>query len=215
MTIEILNLIIFLVSVAFLFILAASELKLKNKINLNRHPININYHLQLQKKFQTLAGQFQEKIPSIEVRILRLKLALEELNELAHAYGLVSSFNNIQKLKSEENQEDDTYIYNELAALDAVVDIAVINNGTIITQCHENIFDNAYIDVTENNLLKFKKNEEEARAEFIQRSNIHKEDIKLCINIYNNEIYYSLKNNAGKILKYKDHPKVDLSQYVK
>lgn len=165
----------------------------------------MNKHLELQKQFQELAGQTQfeiDEIPDIETRELRLKLALEELCELAEAFGLVETFSQIMYDKSRDVHGIviDTHVYNQTEALDAMIDIAVINNGTIITCGFVEIFDREYENVDTNNKTKFHTDYNEAvkTQSYYCVNNLYSsiEKIKL-----NDVLFYVVKNIAGKVLK--------------
>ena len=132
----------------------------------------MNKQLELQLDFQKLTGQKDfslNRTPTVEERKLRLQLALEELCELADAYGLKHMFNQFlydcfetEVYKNRGKSRIDTEIYNETEALDAVIDIAVINNGTIICQGQHTIFDKEYVNIDTNNKTKFHKTNAEA-----------------------------------------------------
>lgn len=162
--------------------------------------------------FQQLTGQtdINRRIPTVEERKLRLKLALEELEELAEAYGLDEYFIDLKDTQSVEKEEYyfnelnsaviDSEVYNQIEVLDALVDINYINNGTVVTSGLQNIFDEAFDLVHANNMTKFHTSIYEANKTFFHHSNLNTKCEVVEI-IVNDEIYFIVKNKSGKILK--------------
>lgn len=173
----------------------------------------MNKHLELQKEFQVLADQSSNVIPDIETRKLRLELALEELCELAEAFGLYETFSFIlyKKLnKLEYLEKKDTEIYNAIEVLDALIDIEVINNGSIISCEFEEIFDREYENVDTNNKTKFHTDyweADETKKYYISKG-IQVDIHKIIINDY---WYYVIKNEYGKVLKPYNYESVKLN----
>lgn len=170
----------------------------------------MNKHLELQLAFQKLAGQTVGDInyvPTVEERKLRLKLALEELTELAEAYGLVQYFSNISR--THETTEIDTEEYNAVEALDATVDIAVINNGTIITCGLHNVFDKNYELVDTNNKTKFHTDYLEALKTQKYYTDKNTESTISEI-IVDDIVYFTVLNSFGKVLKPYNYESVKL-----
>lgn len=178
----------------------------------------MNKHLELQKEFQELAGQTQfgmNEIPDIETRKLRLKLALEELCELAEAFGMLGTFSDIMrdKIGTIEASCFDKFEYNQIEALDAMLDIEVINCGTIITCGFEEIFDREYENVDTNNKTKFHT----SYGEIIKTENYYYQqgykldEIKSYLILHNNKEYYVVKNQYGKVLKPYNYKPVKLN----
>lgn len=187
----------------------------------------MNKQLELQLEFQIKANQSEIKIkrkPTVEERKQRLSLALEELSELAiDGYGLDVTYIKMLEAKAESLKKklmqsdrkpiQDTEIYNEKSALDAVIDIAVINNGTIIAQGHHTIFDREYENVSQNNLTKFTKYPLEAQTSVDFHTKNGKENLEIDEVIFNGEQWYSVKDldNHGKILKPYNYESVELN----
>ena len=176
----------------------------------------MNKQLELQKQFQLLAGQTRfgiNETPDIETRVLRLKLALEELCELGEAFGLEDTFSSLLQSKIKDGYDKiviDTHAYNRKEALDAMIDIAVINNGTIITCGFEEIFDREYENVDTNNKTKFHTDIDEAlRTQDYYIYGHVKTTIEKVI--VNNVIFYVVKNIAGKVLKPYNYEQVELN----
>lgn len=173
----------------------------------------MNTHLKLQTRFQQLTGQeikdINYKMPVIE-RTLRLKLALEELCELSEAFGLENTFSDMCFDSMYKNiKKEDTYIFNQTEVLDALIDIEVINNGTIIACGLETIFDENYKIVDTNNKTKFHKTYLEAVT---TQKFYSAQDIKVRIQKIelDNFIFYAIKNELGKTLKPHNYEKVIL-----
>lgn len=177
----------------------------------------MNKQLELQLKFQLLAGQNKfgiDEIPDIETRELRLKLALEELCELAEAFGLSKTFGAIMQSKIKDtfitNETYDTNEYNQVEVFDALIDIAVINNGTIITCGFEDIFDREYKNVDTNNKTKF--HEDYWEAVETQKYYKNHDIFTTIVKIVNNDFwYYVVKNEYGKVLKPYNYEPVKLN----
>lgn len=175
----------------------------------------MNIHLELQKQFQALAGQPEvgklNRIPSVEERKLRLKLALEELAELAEAYGLISYWSELLTDEVADYDFDlkNTEEYNEIEVLDALIDIEVINNGSIITSGLQDVFDKNYHLVDTNNKTKFHTHV----MNMMQTVNYY-ENLGIRTTIENigfeGKAYYVIKNEAGKVLKPYNYEKVKL-----
>ncbi len=112
--------------------------------------------LELHENFHTTFGQpVQEKGHEItqERAALRLKLAFEELAELATAFGQEKTFSEFCtdfNLISRFN----TYELDEVEIADALVDIQVINDGTILETGLQSIFYDLYNQTYTNNMSK-------------------------------------------------------------
>ena len=176
----------------------------------------MNKQLELQKQFQLLAGQTRfgiNETPDIETRVLRLKLALEELCELAEAFGLEDTFSSLLQSKIKDVYDKiviDTHVYNQKEALDGLLDIAVINNGTIITCGFEEIFDREYENVDTNNKTKFHTDIDEAlkTQDYYMSGHVKTTIEKVTVD---NVIFYVVKNIAGKVLKPYNYKQVKLN----
>lgn len=185
----------------------------------------MNRQLELQLEFQIKANQSEikvKRVPTINERKQRISLGLEELCELGtDGYGLeVSTIEilenkaNSLKLKLKgKHPIQDSEVYNERAALDGVIDIAVINGGSIICQGHHTIFDREYENVSQNNLTKFTKYPLEAQTSVDFHTKNGKENLEIDEVIFNGEPSYSVKDlgNYGKILKPYNYESVTLN----
>jgi hypothetical protein len=191
----------------------------------------MNNQLALQLEFQEKASQYKienKRTPTIFERKQRISLALEELCELAvDGYGLDISIiemlqNKIIALNKnllKKHPIQDSEIYNEEATLDATIDIAVINNGTIICNGHQNIFDREYENVSENNLTKFTKYIDEAQETIRFYENKGKKDLEIYSIKYtksflhDSEVWYGIKDtsNFDKIMKPFNYKTVQLN----
>lgn len=176
----------------------------------------MNKHLILQEQFQKLAGQTKfglGQVPDVETRKLRLKLALEELCELAEAFGLIQSFDEMLQSKIHDGYDKnviDTNEYNPTEALDAMIDSAIINYGSVITCGFEEIFDREYENVDTNNKTKFHTDYDEAvkTQSYYSVNNVYSDiqEIKL-----NDVSFYVIKNKYGKVLKPYNYEPVKLN----
>jgi len=125
-------------------------------------------NLKKQKEFQLLFEQpvlEQPEKPSLARRKLRLALALEELHELAQALGLEMTFADMLYKKSKVIDIldiGDTLDFNPTEVLDALCDIEVINNGTILECGFGEVYADAYNEVHNSNMSKACETEEEA-----------------------------------------------------
>ena len=118
-------------------------------------------NLEKQVEFQNLACQeipAHREVPSIDVRLRRLILDLEETGELAEGFGLGNRFAKMMMDKATEfylkYPKPDPLPYKEKDVLDALIDKEVINNGSIIECGLKNIYQENYDLVNENNMTK-------------------------------------------------------------
>lgn len=166
--------------------------------------------------FQALAGQLNldfGRIPTVAERKIRLKLALEELSELAEAFGLKASF--IQLLLQNVTNFSgslDTEEYNELEALDALLDVEYINQGTVVTCGFQKIFDREFDKVHENNMTKFPTDFDIA----LHSSEMYNIKDQVEVHLDKREIdgtihYRIIRYPDGKVMKPLNYQKVKLS----
>lgn len=115
------------------------------------------------------------KQPHIDTAMLRMSLRLEELYELAQGLGLEWSF---QKMLAEKSgmknsggnryigdlTAENTYEYNAVAVLDALVDMQYVNNGTVIHCGLQDSFYDAFANIHASNLSKFPDSEKVMEA---------------------------------------------------
>jgi len=173
--------------------------------------------------FQKMVGQkdFNRRIPTIEERKIRLRLKLEELTELAHAYGLLESFSSMLKTQIEDVEDYiapmdelvDTEIYNEVEVLDALIDIQYLTLGSIVTSGLQEIADKSFDLVHENNMTKahYEIGEADRTVDYYQ-SQGRGVDTEL-IEIGGRKIAV-VKDSFGKILKPYNFKAVDLKQLL-
>lgn len=91
---------------------------------------------------------------NVDRRILRLALAFEELTELASAFGCEGSFADICSMYTNKGKRFDTHDLNKVEVLDALCDIEVINNGTILESGLGENYHKAYLQTHNNNMNK-------------------------------------------------------------
>ena len=170
--------------------------------------------LNLHEEFQTIVGQpilNKGKIIPEDRRKLRLNLAFEELTELAEAFGCLKYFKSLcnQLIHTPYNESKD--VYNETEVLDALVDIEVINNGTILETGFKDVFYDAYKQTHDNNISKSHETLEE-----LQESHLYHESKGLTGLSYK-EINgrFILYNSNKKVIKPKNYVPNDLSNFTK
>ena len=139
---------------------------------------------------------------------LRLGLCLEELYELAQAFGLEGTFQLMLEKRvpevmcREENgvfydYAEDTHTYDTIAVLDALADMRVVADGTVLACGLAGAFPAALDEVHRSNMSKFPSNKQEAEATVAFYANggviaeWYKEDDKLIVR----------RVNDNKILK--------------
>ena len=188
---------------------------------------NIASQVEFQKTFNQTVGELNST-PTPEDRLLRLNLALEELSELAEAFGLKKSFISMMEnktvdfIQSSEGKVTDTLDYDKVEALDAVVDIEVINNGTIVTCGFHNkkdkdvksndlsIYDKSYIEVNHSNMSKACDTFDDAAktVDFYKKNDIDTEIEESSTG------KFLVKRLDGKVLKNIYYRKANVRQYV-
>ena len=146
----------------------------------------------------TVANSLDNHIPSLDDRILRLKLIFEELSELASAYGLENTFAEICKGHSQENStKQDTLEFDKIEALDALCDLSVVVNGGYCISGFTDIAQQAYEETMQSNMSKFCHTLDEALATVA-----HKEDWTYkATEINGKTVYVFLRKEDGKIMK--------------
>lgn len=162
----------------------------------------------------TVAYTTENHIPSIEDRKLRLKLIFEELTELAEAYGLEKTFQNIVKkliYEKELSIEEckDTKEFNKTEALDALCDLSVVVNGGYCVSGFTDIAEEAYEETMRSNMSKFCYSLDEALATVA-----NKEDWTYKQVVVDDKIIYAiLRKEDGKIMKSPAFYKPDYSKF--
>lgn len=140
--------------------------------------------------------------PTKERKLLRLKLALEELCELAEAMGLSTSFGVMLAETSSKmfdiNDSEDTRVYNKAEVLDALCDIEYINNGTIVEFGLDEKYLGAFRAVHLSNMSKLCTSETEA-LETVE--NYRKQGVETyCVEVGTN-LFAVKRFSDNKILK--------------
>ena len=163
----------------------------------------------------TVAYTSDNHTPSIEDRKLRLKLIFEELTELAEAYGLEKTFQNIVKkliYEKELSIEEsiDTKEFNRTEALDALCDLSVVVNGGYCVSGFTDIAEEAYEETMRSNMSKFCYSLDEALATVA-----NKEDWTYKQIVVNDKIIYAiLRKEDGKIMKSPSFFKPDYNKFL-
>lgn len=176
----------------------------------------INDQLELVSEFQNAFEQpildKTDEIP-VERRKLRLALLFEELCELATAYGLDNTFNNIiLSHRLNHNEELDTEILDKKEVLDATCDLQYILCGTILENGQQNEFDPAFIDVHESNMSKLCVDMEEA---ILTIQNYQSKGINVTYKKMSEDLIAIIRESDNKVLKNINYKPVDLEKYVK
>jgi len=141
---------------------------------------------------------------------LRLSLALEELTELAEAFGLASTFNRMMISKATEKLSEDKDRIDRKEVLDALCDIEYINNGTILETGNRFVFDDAFNDVHESNISKVCKTIEEAEETCQSYNN----KSTACYFSKTSEYYLVYRAIDAKVLKSINYKEVQLDKYL-
>ena len=163
----------------------------------------------------TVAYTADNHIPSLDDRKLRLKLIFEELTELAEAYGLEKTFQNIAKKLIYEKELSmiesiDTKEFNRTEALDALCDLSVVVNGGYCVSGFTDIAEEAYEETMRSNMSKFCYSLDEALATVA-----NKEDWTYKQVVVNDKIIYAiLRKEDGKIMKSPAFYKPDYSKFL-
>ena len=162
----------------------------------------------------TVAYTTENHIPSIEDRKLRLKLIFEELTELAEAYGLEKTFQNIVKkliYEKELSIEEcrDTKEFNKTEALDALCDLSVVVNGGYCVSGFTDIVEEAYEETMRSNMSKFCYSLDEALATVANKEDWTYKQVVVSDKI----IYAILRKEDGKIMKSPSFYKPDYSKF--
>lgn len=162
----------------------------------------------------TVAYSTDNHIPSIEDRKLRLKLILEELEELAEAYGLRKYFIELKDKQSEDMEllgfPEDTLVFDKVEGLDANCDLSVVVNGAYCTNGFTDIAQEAYDETMRSNMSKFCYSLDEALATVAG-----KDDWTYRVtNINGRDVYVFLRKEDGKIMKSRHFFKPDYSKLL-
>jgi hypothetical protein len=169
--------------------------------------------LELHEQFHLTFGQpvlkSNELIPESR-RKLRLKLALEELTELATAFGCLKYFNSLCTEQIHTTYDEVKDVYNDTEVFDALVDIQVINDGTILECGMKDMFYIGYKETYENNMSKLHDNIDELNESIEHHTN------NGLTNLSNKEIdcKYILYRSDGKIIKPLKYVSNDLTHLV-
>ena len=162
--------------------------------------------------------------PSKEVRLLRLSLILEELQELASAFGMERSFQemmlsrcNVDYYNGEIEQRGgnyglvlDTDVYDTVEALDALADLTVVLDGTILSCGMHEIFPSAMSEVFRSNMSKFPMTIDEA-GETI--SDYARKGISVICDMGATPPLVVKRRSDGKILKSVSYSPAELTQF--
>lgn len=169
--------------------------------------------IKLHKQFHSTFGQPVEETPfdiTPERAKLRLQLAFEELSELSTAFGLADTFSDICS-KYVIQDHVDTNIIDKKEILDALVDIEVINNGTILETGFTNVHYEAYLQTHENNMSKAHK----TLCETDKTIKKYQEQGLTGLTVKQVDDLYVVYRSDGKILKPYNYVSNDLGNFIK
>lgn len=169
------------------------------------------------EKVQEFHLAFQQSIssnvePTKENKLLRLRLAFEELCELAEALGVTDSFYSIIHEISEESlSQEDTDVINKVEVLDALCDIEYINNGTIVAFGLEKVYSEAFTEVHQSNMSKLCVSIEEALE---TKENYKKQGISTIVEPMTNGYFAVKRESDNKVLKSINYKPFEGSKYL-
>ncbi|HAR20642.1 MAG TPA: hypothetical protein DCR46_08265 [Cytophagales bacterium] len=157
----------------------------------------------------TVAYTTENHTPSIEDRKLRLKLIFEELTELAEAYGLEKTFQELVQKELSIEECKDTKEFDKIEALDALCDLSVVVNGGYCVSGFTDIAEEAYEETMRSNMSKFCYSLDEALVTVA-----NKEDWTYKQVVVDDKIIYAiLRKEDGKIMKSPAFYKPDYSKF--
>ncbi len=170
--------------------------------------------LKLHEEFHLTFGQPILDDPNLmdhERNKLRIKLAFEELAETAvKGFGLAGYFAEFCQEQANKNLEN-TFIIDKKEVLDGLVDIQVINNGTILESGFRSVFHDAYKQTHDNNMSKAHPTLCEAEKTIT----LYKEKGEDGIYYKNVNNLYVAYRKDGKVVKPYNYVSNDLSNFVK
>ena len=122
------------------------------------------------KNFMLSAGQQvldRPGQPSAEILKLRLNIVLEEVTELAEAFGLEASFASMmydRVIGWQAGEVSNSHKYNAVEVLDALTDLRYVTDGTVLACGLQEAFPEAFANVQASNMSKFPATAEELAA---------------------------------------------------
>lgn len=136
----------------------------------------------------------------LKLRQLRVKLLFEELEELATASDVLSTFSKLCSESIDKNRDSvDGYNVDKKEEIDALCDIQYVLSGAVLVLGYQDIFDDAFNEVHRSNMSKMCSNMEEVSktqelynnkgvdSTFIKKDNgfivLRKEDNKVLKNV--------------------------------
>jgi len=147
-------------------------------------------------------------IPSLEVRKLRAKLILEEASETIKALGFDLDIDGGSYRVNHEWMKigEELYEPNLVEIVDGCCDLRVVTTGTLSACGIKDVIPQELVD--QNNLEKFNWSDEELD----ELMKITEE--KITIEFNDDRTLCCVKNEAGKILKPKEHKKPSLDKEI-
>jgi len=149
------------------------------------------------------------EIPDKKRILLRLILIFEELYELAQASGAEKDFVSLIREKAEQ-YIDNGESPDAVEAIDALCDLQVVLNGTILEYGFQNGFDQAFSEVHKSNMSKSCQTEEEGKLTMQKYS---QEGIEVNLKEFNGR-YLIYRASDNKVLKSINFIPPRLQQFV-
>ena len=153
----------------------------------------------------------EPNVPPIDRIKLRLTLILEELHELAQASGAEAEFIEMMDRKVKEYTPADVEP-DPVEVIDALCDLQVVLNGSIIEYGFQHEFDEAFEEVHQSNMSKACDTEEEGRKSIEKYKEegvpVILEPVNGKFILYRTPDYKVMKNvnwRAPSLIKYTQH----------
>ena len=147
---------------------------------------------------------------TLDLRVLRLKLLFEELEELADATGCRASFNHMCE-KASTTKSIDSGIRDKKEEIDALADIQYVLSGAVLAMGHHENFDDAFDEVQRSNMSKMCNTLEEANDTvewYLERDGTESYITE------KGDKWIVLRKVDDKILKNKYYSEANLDQFV-
>lgn len=149
-------------------------------------------------------------VPSKERAILRVRLIFEELMELAEASGVGAEFNLLLIKSMKLNDSSFSKESNNAEALDALVDLQYVLDGTILEYGMDKVFEQAHNNVHASNMTKFCTTKEELQ---LSLDHFKEKDIQVYTR-ETNGVYFIYKAEDSKLLKPLNYVSADMEKII-
>lgn len=147
----------------------------------------------------------------LKLRQLRVKLLFEELEELATASDVLSTFNILCSESIEKNKDiSDGFIVNKKEEIDALCDIQYVLSGAVLVLGYQDIFDEAFNEVHRSNMSKMCGN----MNEVLETQAVYSEKGVDSIFIEKGNGFIVLRKEDNKVLKNVNYSEADLERFI-